>query len=245
MTVHSSNFPTVVLFSVFQVVAVTIGWFLTILERDWEATQQFMGHVGPAIFLVALGAAAIFLHDKMRVLITYEALLAAFAGAAYVLADTFVMHPPWGVFDGAGHAEQEHVAIMGLVFILGVSGLVLIPRFPGTPPSAAHFIIGISVAAFVFGNHHQHTVAGTVAHMATMLFLGVAALFRLLERYIEYGVAMIVTGYVFFASQAGFAYFVDTVDNSPGAWVALWATFGFTSATVYIALSPKPQVPAE
>lgn len=242
---HTDNLPSVVLFSVLQVVLATIAWFLTVLERDWEVTQQFLGHVGPAIFLVAMGASAIFLSSKMRFLITCEASLAMFAGAVYVLADTFIMHPPWGVFDGAGHAEQEHVSIMGLVFILGLSGFVMLRKYPGTPPSAAHFIIGIAVAAFVFGNHHQHTVAGTVAHHATMLFLGVAAVFRLLERYTEYGVAMIVTGYVFFASQAGFAYFVDTMDNSPGAWVALWATLGFASASVYLALSPKEAMPAE
>ena len=101
------------------------------------------------------------------------------------------------------------------------------------------------MVALVFGNHHQHTVAGSIAHYATMLFLGVAALFRVLEKYTEYAVAMIVTGYVFFASQMGFANMLDGGDYSPGAWVALWAMLGFVSATGYLAMTSSDAVPAE
>ncbi len=238
--------PRLVLFSCFQLIAVVAIWYFVVPSREWNVVQQFFGHLGPSAFLVAMGAAAIVYRDNLRALNLREAWLAVVAGAAYVLADTFIMHPPLGIFSGPGHAEQEHVVIMGLVFVLGVSGLVILRRMPGKLPTAAHFVIGIAVAGLVFGNHHQHSAAGSVGHNATVLFLGVAAVFRVLDKTVEYAVAMIVTGFVFFSAQMGFAEWVEAADNSPGAWVALWATMGFASATGFMALTlTSPPTPAE
>lgn len=226
------------LFSVVQIVALTLVWFLVVVDWRWDVVQQFLGHLGPGAFLVAMGVAVFFFRHDMRALARREALLAMVAGAAYVLADTFVMHPPWGVFSGPGQAEQEHVSIMALIFVLGASALLLLHKFPDRIPTSAHFFVGIAVTALVFGNHPQHTVTGGVGHYGTMLFLGVAALFRVLERHIEYAMTMIVTGFVFFGSQTGLAEYVDTVGNSPGAWIALWSMLGFVSATGFLALAP-------
>jgi len=233
-----SVFARLTLFCVAQVACLTLIWFLLVVEWRWDVVQQFLGHLGPGSFLVAMGVAALFYRRDMRALVRREALLAMIAGAAYVLADTFVMHPPWGIFSGPGQAEQEHVSIMGLIFVLGASGLVIQNKFPDQLPTSAHFLIGISVVILVFGSHPQHTAAGAAGHYATMLFLGVAALFRVLEKHIEYAMTMIVTGFVFFCAQTGLAEYVDAVGNSAGAWVALWAILGFVSATGFLALAP-------
>jgi hypothetical protein len=243
-----SNFiPRLILYSAAQVIAVSLAWHVVVRERDWSVVQQFFGHIGPAVFLVAMGAAALIYRHNLRALAFREAWLAIVAGASYVLADTFLMHPPFGVFSDPGHAEQEHVSIMALVFVLGVSGLVVLRKSTRKVSTSAHFLIGIGVAGLVFLGHHQHTEAGSVGHYATVMFLGIAALFRVLDKTMEYAVAMIVTGFVFFSSQMGFADFVDTADNSPGAWVALWATLGFASATGFMAMSSGDDatVPAE
>ncbi|MXN63617.1 hypothetical protein GR183_01770 [Stappia sp. GBMRC 2046] len=194
--------------------------------------DQFFGHLGPSAFLVALGAFAILSGDKGVRLTRIEAWLSICAGAIYILVDTFIMHPPLGIFDGAGHAEQEHVGLMGLVLALGLCGLVIL-RAGNIPPSLP-VVVGVAVAALVFTGHHQHAAAGTVAHNATVLMLVVAAIFRVLERYTEYGVAIIVSGFLFFSAQMGFAMFVESSGTSPQAWVTYWATAGFISSTGFL-----------
>ena len=225
-------------FSVAQIAAVTLYWYVTVLNLEWGIVQQFYGHIGPAIFLVAMGAVTLFLRHDLYRLNTYEAWLAVVAGAIYVIADTLVMHPPFGVFDGAGNAEQEHVALMSLVFVLGVSGLVALRKQGKSIPTSAHFVIGIVMVVLVFSNHPQHTVAGTVGHYGTVIVLGMAGLFRILGKMTEYAISMIVTGFLFFSSQMGLAMYVDAAGHSPTAWVVLWATLGFVSATCYMTMAP-------
>jgi len=222
-----------------QLAAVSLYWYRTVDTQAWVNVQQFIGHLGPGAFLVAMGAAAIFMRGRLESLIRIECWLAPVAGGVYVLGDTFLMHPPLGVFDGAGHAEQEHVAIMGLIFFLGVSGLVAMRRIAGTPPHSVYFVIGIAVVALVFLRHPQHTMAGTMGHQATILMLSLAGLFRILDKMVEYGVAMIVSGFVFFSAQMGLAMYVDMVGHSPNAWVALWIMLGFASATGFLLLAPS------
>lgn len=233
----------VVVFSVIQLGVAVCIWLTLVQDRPYNIIQQFWGHFGPALFLVAMGAVAIFERKGIVNLATKEAWLAIVAGGVYILADTFIMHPPFGVFDGAGNAEQEHVSIMAMILALGISALVILRKYDLKAPLTIHFVVGVTVASLVFMNHHQHTVAGTVAHNATIVFLVVSALMRLFDRVEEYGVAMIVTGWVFFCSQMGFAHYVDMSGKSPGAWVALWAMMGFISATGFMLLSPP--VPKE
>jgi len=233
------------LFSLVQIAVVTLIWRALAPDPAWNIVQQFYGHLGPASFLVAMGVATFLERDNLKALIQKEAILAIIAGAAYILADTFIMHPPFGVFDGAGQAESEHVSIMALIIALGISALVLLRRQGDSTPPSVHFVIGAAVASMVFLSHQQHTVAGTVGHSATIVLLVIASLFRMMGKIQEYGVVLVVTGFVFFASQMGLAGYVDSIDYSPGAWFAFWATGGFLSATIYMTMSPKPEAPDE
>lgn len=223
---------------VVQAAFATAMWLWIVEDRPWNVVQQFWGHLGPAAFLVALGALAIFERGGAVSYGRKEGWIAVVGGSLYILVDTFIMHPPLGVFDGAGKAEQEHVSIMGMILLLGVSLLVMLRKFGASTPSTVHFAVGVAVASMVFLNHHQHTQAGTAGHNATIIFLVVCAALRLFGRMVEYGVALIVTGWVFFCSQMGFAHYVDMTGHSAGAWIALWAMFGFASATIFMLLAP-------
>jgi len=225
-------------FAVLQMAIVIALWFVFVTKTSPMVVNQFFGHLGPAMFLVAMGASAIMWRHGYLRLARIEAWIAVVAGVTYVLADTFIMHPPFGIFDGAGRGEEEHVSLMALVAALGLSGLVVLrrPKLLGDNPPSVHFVVGIAVAGIVFSGHGQHSEAGTVAHNATVLMLGLAALFRVLGKMMEYGVAMIIAGYLFFSSQMGLAMYVDMSGTSPGAWVAFWATGGFLAATGFTLL---------
>lgn len=236
----TSKRTLLIIFALAQLALAPLIWDWLVEHRPRNVVNQFYGHYFPSIFLVAMGAVAIFERKGVVALGTKEAWLAIVAGAGYILADTFIMHPPLGVFDGAGHAESEHVSIMGMILALGISGLVVLKKYGAETPPTIHFIVGVTVASLVFLNHHQHTAAGTAAHNAVIIFLSVAALMRLLGRMEEYGVAMIVSGWVFFSSQMGLAHYVDMSGKSPGAWIAVWAMVGFISATGFMLLAPPP-----
>lgn len=227
------------LFSLAQLVLAWLIWRWLAPNPEWNVVQQFWGHIGPGTFLVAMGVAAFFLRASPQLLTRIEAWLAIVAGAAYVLADTFIMHPPWGVFDGAGRAEWEHVSIMSLIAMLGASALVLLPRQGAKVLPSIQIVVAVAVVAFVFLAHDQPTMAGTMGHQATSLLLVVAALLRVLGKVMEYGVALVLTGFVFFSSQMGLANYVAASDFSPGAWITIWVAAGFLSATVYMAFSPR------
>ncbi len=235
----------IALFSALQIVVVWLIWYISVPNFEWHIVQQFIGHIGPAAFLVGLGVAAFLYRHAPRRLIAAEAWIAMIGGALYVLVDTFYMHPPFGVFDGAGHAEQEHVALMGLFFVLGASVLVVLRKMPARLPTSAHFAVAAALVAMVFLNHHQHTVSGTVGHQATIVLVVTGAFFRILDKIVEYAFVVIVAGFVFFSSQMGLAMYVDMSGTSAGAWVALWSMLGFASATGYLMMLPADPVAAE
>ena len=224
------------LYSVAQLVAVSLYWFVRSVDREWGNVQQFIGHLGPAAFLVAAGAVTMFYRNNLVALTRREAWLATIGGAAYILGDTFVMHPPFGVFDGAGVAEQQHVSIMWVIFVLGISLFVLLRKPELGIPTSAYFVVGVAVVILIFSQHPQHTAAGATAHTATLILLGLAGLFRVLGKMVEYAILMIVTGFVFFSAQMGFAMYADMAGRDGGAWVAMWAAFGLASATGYLAM---------
>jgi hypothetical protein len=226
----------VTLYSLVQITAASLFWYVRSVDREWGNVQQFFGHLGPAAFLVAAGAVTLFYRNSLVALTWREAWLATVGGAAYILGDTFVMHAPFGVFDGAGVAEQQHVSIMFVIFVLGISLFVLLRKPDLVIPTSAYFVVGVAVVILIFSQHPQHSAAGGTAHMATLILLGLAALFRMLGKMVEYAILMIVTGFVFFSAQMGFAMYADMAGRDGGAWVAMWAAFGLASATGYLAM---------
>ncbi|MEP2531235.1 hypothetical protein [Shimia sp.] len=206
-------------------------------HKPGHIMDQFFGHFGMGAALVIVGGAAILTPDNRPFYNRIEAWGMIIAASVYILADTFIMHPPLGVFDGAGHSEQEHVSLMGAILVIGIGGLVMMRKFGPDISLAINSVVFAVVLAMVFLNHHQHTVAGTIAHHATIIFVFVAALLRLLDRHVEFGIALVIAGWVLYSSQMGFAHFVDMNGHSGGAWVALFSLLGFLSAIGYMLMS--------
>ena len=103
----------------FLTIAIAIDLFSNPVFRN-----QFFGHVGPAILLVLVGVLAL---NFKKLTLDRLVLLEAYAGIAasvfYIIIDTFISHPPLGIFDGAGVAEQQHVGIM---LLIGAGGFLII-----------------------------------------------------------------------------------------------------------------------
>ena len=94
---------------------------------DRSGTLQFFGHLGPVILLASAGLISISGRMALPRLIRIEAYMALGVAFVYLLVDSFIIHPPLGIFDGAGATEQQHVSLFlmlgGLaLFVLATLG---------------------------------------------------------------------------------------------------------------------------
>jgi hypothetical protein len=195
-------------------------------------TLQFFGHVGPSTLLIVSGAAALLVRRQTRRLVLWEGYLGLAAALAYVAGDTFVSHPPFGIFDGAGHAEQQHVAFMLLIGTMGFFAIVLERRLETL--TGLHVAVPATVFALVILAHAQHNEVAFSAHWGSAIFAVLAAFFRILGRLLEYGVSIIVAGYLFISGQMGYTMFATASRIDGVAWVCYWTAFAVLVATVYV-----------
>ena len=222
-------------------VAVQLLLFLTIafaidLFGNPGFRNQFFGHVGPAILLVLVGVLAL---NYRRITLDRLVLLEAYAGITasvlYIVIDTFISHPPLGIFDGAGVAEQQHVGIM---FVIGVCSLfAIIAHKKFDLRTGVHVLFAAMVFSIVIVKHHQHTPVASLAHYATAIYVMVAALFRISGRILEYGFCLVIAGYVWASSQMGFAMHAGKIRIDAGAYVSFWTAIGMFVALIYILLA--------
>lgn len=215
----------------FVMIALAIDVFSNPVFRN-----QFFGHVGPAILLVLVGVLAL---NSGKITIDRFVFLEACAGAVasflYIFVDTFIIHPPLGIFDGAGVAEQQHVGIMLLIGFGSLFAILVHKKFDLR--FGAHVLFAAMVFSIVIVNHHQHSPVAGLAHYATAIFVMVAALFRVAGRIVEYGFCLIIAGYVWASSQMGFAMHAGSIRIDPGAYVCYWTAMGMLIAMVYILLA--------
>ena len=201
---------------------------------------QFFGHLGPAMLFAGAGLVSISgTVDKPR-LIRFEAYLALGAAFLYILVDSFIIHPPFGIFDGAGVAEQQHVSLN--LLLIGLASFVLVTLRHAEELPSVQILIAAVAFAVVLSAHEQHGAATLVGHNATILFVVLAAVLRLLDRMLEYGVLLLISAHTFFSSQLGLARFSEEVGIDPTAWSVYWITAGSLAATAYlVAMRGQPR----
>jgi hypothetical protein len=195
-------------------------------------TNEFFGHIGPGTVLVIGGLLALVGPISERRLMQLEGLLGVVSGLIYIVADTFVSHPPWGIFDGAGSGEQFHVSIYILFAALGACVLLITPKLE--TPTALHIVLLAAIFALFITGHHQHSAASSIAHNMTALLAGLAAGYRLFGRRTEYGICIIAAAYVLFAGQQGFGGFVSRHGIDPVAWATYWTAVGLLVGALYV-----------
>ena len=193
---------------------------------------QFFGHLGPAILFASAGLISISGRIDTPRLIRIEAYLALVLASLYLLIDSFIIHPPFGIFDGAGTAEQQHVSLY--LLLAGIAALVLATlRYTEVLPSIQILIAAIAFAV-VLSAHEQHNAISMVGHDATTAFLVLAGVLRLLDRMFEYGLLLFIAAHTLFSSQIGLARFAEEVGIDPTAWSAYWITAASLGAAAYI-----------
>ena len=194
---------------------------------------QFFGHLGPAILFASAGLISISGRIDTPRLIRIEAYLALVLASLYLLIDSFIIHPPFGIFDGAGTAEQQHVSLY--LLLAGIAALVLATlRYTEVLPSIQILIAAIAFAV-VLSAHEQHNAISMVGHNATTAFLVLAGVLRLLDRTFEYGVLLLIAAHTLFSGQIGLTRFAEEVGIDPTAWSAYWITAGCLAAAAYLA----------
>lgn len=222
-----------------HLLAITVFAYLAGAFSGRNGISQFFGHLGPAMLFAGAGLISISGTVEKPRLIQLEAYLALGAAFLYILADSFIIHPPFGIFDGAGPGEQQHVSLN--LLLIGIASFVLVTlRYTDVLPSVQ---ILIAAAAFtvVFSAHEPHSATTMAGHNATILFVVLAAVLRLLDRMFEYGVILLIAAHTFFGSQVGLTRFAEEVGIDPTAWSAYWITAGCVVAAVYLAaIKGKP-----
>ena len=215
----------------FVAIAMTIDIFSNPGLRN-----QFFGHVGPAILLVLVGVLAL---NTEKTTLDRFVLLEAYAGVTasvlYIFIDTLFSHPPLGIFDGAGHAEQQHVGVMLVIGVVSVFAIIAHKKFDLR--TGIHILFAAMVFSIVIVTHHQHTPVASLAHYATAIYVMVAAVFRVFGRILEYGLCLVIAGYVWASSQMGFAMYAGKIRIDAGAYVCYWTAFGMLIAVIYVLLS--------
>jgi len=199
---------------------------------------QFFGHLGPAILFASAGLISISGRIDTPRLIRIEAYLALVLASLYLLIDSFIIHPPFGIFDGAGTAEQQHVSLY--LLLAGIAALVLATlRYTEVLPSIQILIAAIAFAV-VLSAHEQHNAISMVGHDATTAFLVLAGVLRLLDRTFEYGVLLLIAAHTLFSGQIGLTRFAEDVGIDPTTWSAYWITAGCLAVAAYLAAMKGP-----
>ena len=216
-----------------HLLAITVFAYLAGVFSGRSGVLQFFGHLGPAMLFAGAGLISISRRIEKPRLIRFEAYLALGAAFLYILADSFIIHPPFGIFDGAGLGEQQHVSLN--LLLVGLASFVLVTlRYTEVLPSV-QILIAAAAFAVVFSAHEPHSATTMVGHNATTLFVVLAAVLRLLDRMFEYGVILLIAAHTFFSSQMGLARFADKIGIDPTAWSAYWITAGCLAAAAYLA----------
>ncbi len=215
-----------------HLLAVTGFAYFAGVFSDRVGVIQFFGHLGPAMLFAGAGLISMSGQiDKPR-LIRFEAYLALVAALLYILVDSFIIHPPFGIFDGAGPPEQQHVSLNFL--LIGLASFVLLTlRYSDELPSV-QVLIAAAAFAVVFLAHEPDSATTMVGHNATTLFVVLAAVLRLLDRTFEYGMILLIAAHTFFGGQMGLARFADEVGIDPTAWSAYWITAASLVAAAYL-----------
>jgi len=102
-----------------------------------------------------------------------ESYLPLGAATLYLRAGTFIIHPPWGIFNGAGAVEQQHVALYVMLVGLAILGSVTIRRTEVVP--SVQILVAAATFAIVYSAHGQLTPISVVGHNATIVFVVIAA----------------------------------------------------------------------
>ncbi len=194
---------------------------------------QFFGHLGPAMLFASAGLISISGRIDTPRLIRIEAYLALVLAFLYLLIDSFIIHPPLGIFNGAGAAEQQHVSLY--LMLGGLAAFVLATLLYTEVLPSIQILIAAVAFAVVLSAHEQHNAISMVGHNATIAFVVLAGGLRLFDRMFEYGVLLFIAAHTLFSSQIGLVRFAEEVGINPAAWSAHWITAAFLAAAAYLA----------
>ena len=215
---------TLLLAAAYLLAATGLAYFAGVFAGR-SGVLQFFGHLGPAMLFVGAGPMSISRKIDTRRLVRPEAYLALGVALLYLLVDTFIILPPFGIFDGAGTAEQQHVSLN--LILVGLASFVLVTlRYTEVLPSV-QILIAAAAFAVVFPAHGQHN--------ETTVFLVLAAVLRILDRMFEYGMILLIDAHTFFRSQIGLTLFTEDVGIDLIAWSSYWITAASLVVASYLA----------
>lgn len=212
-------------------VAIVCGVF-----KNKEHNTEFIGHLGPGMFLVGIGVFEMVSIDschitKVEVLEAWTSLL----GSSSYLAFSIWKHGMSLDFLGSYSArEQQHDSLMLLILTCGLARLAL----SSAPRESQHLAIVTFSLGFGFftAQHMQPNLVGYLVHYGTCCFTLLFAIARISEVRFLAGAFAFMAGTTFYFGQRGIVMFIDENQASPAGALLSIVTVSLVFVVGYIIL---------
>lgn len=201
--------------------------------------RQFPGHLGPSIFIAAIGVGALCndWHWKRRC--EFEGRLSVTAAVVYVTGETLEALVSKGGRLASFYVKHGLHAWMALV--IGVCGgmLLAVPRLePQTGvrlKDVPHLWFAVAWAWFIY-NHKQPNDYGVNMHWCATAWILIGGGLRCLkpDNAKEAGAAYVLAAYTFFGGQLGLTLKAAKWKANPGSYVLFWHALPMAAVLAYV-----------
>ena len=231
-----------------QIAVVTYVCHVADIWRSPQTAEQFPGHLGPSIFIAAIGVTAL-CHDwPWRKRCAIEGRLSVFVAFAYVAGEALSRALVKGLGGFAMHYMRHGLhAWMCVVIGLCGAGFLLAPRLdPASGEKlrrAPHVWFAFSWCWFIWA-HKQPNDFGVAMHGATAAWVALAAWLRVqVASPRESGACFVFAAYTFFGGQTGLTLTAAASRVDVGAYILAWHSLALVAVLAYLKLFLQPGAP--
>ena len=224
-----------------QLVVVTVVCHAADIWRSPETSEQFPGHLGPSMFIAAIGLTAFLGEWDWRRRCGVEGRLSVAAAAVYVVGE-FGARLILKGWSGSATHYLKHGLHAWMCVVIGLCGVafLLAPRLGAGNGErlarAPHCWFAVTWCWFIWA-HKQPNDFGVAMHGATAAWVALGAIHRLAcARPAEGGACYVFAAYTFFGGQTGLTLTAASFGADVGAYVLLWHILALSVLLLYARL---------
>lgn len=224
-----------------QIAVLTTVCMIGDVWRSSETSRQFPGHLGPSIFVAAIGVGALCTEWTWWQRCEFEGRTSVIASIAYISGETLESSWRKGFPSLSFYVKHGlHAWMAGVVGLCG-SMLVLAPRLERSVgyrlKDLAHLWFAVAWAWFIY-QHKQPNDLGASMHWTATTWILIGGFLRVLkpENPKESGAAYIIAAYTFFGGQTGLTLLAAQKKANVGSYVLMWHAMPIVAILLYVRL---------